>query len=371
MIPKVLFVDDEVNVGRAFQRLLFDYSEEFEWVNVGSADEALARLKADHFHLVITDFNMPGKNGLELIIEMNNDPILRDIPTVLLTGNTDRTLKRQALDAGATDLLNKPVEEEDLVARVRSLIKLRRQQLEMAEMNRSLGETVFRRTIELQYSRLEIIMRLAKAGELRDTDTGNHTMRVGIVSSILGERMGLSVTDSELILLAAPLHDIGKIGISDTILQKPGKLTAEEYAIMQEHCRLGWEILSAKVDFPINLRSFPVNPDYQTSEIIQKAAIIALQHHEKFDGTGYPNRLSGDQIHPFARIVAVADTFDALLSERPYKPAFSLEKTLEIINSERGKHFDPVIVEALTGALDQIMPVYNQLADDKGTRDAA
>jgi response regulator RpfG family c-di-GMP phosphodiesterase len=358
MIPKILFVDDEPNVLRGLARLLTTYEDEFDVEFAESFDTAMLKLMSGDFDAVFTDFNMPGKDGIELIETMNSMEYTRDIPVVMLTGNGEANLKRRALEAGAADLLQKPADEADLVARVRSVLSLKRTRDALRRHVEDLEVAVWRRTRELELSRFELVLRLSKAAELHDQETGEHTLRVGIISACIGEAMGLSKERLNALVLAAPLHDIGKIGISDRILQKPGILTPEERAMMQKHCELGHGILTETVSIPASLREYVPFGDSLECPFMKDAAEIALEHHERFDGLGYPYGKKGDQISLNARIVAVADVFDALRSERPYKKAFSLQRTLEIIRAERGKHFDPMVIDAFEQSLPNIVLLY-------------
>lgn len=358
MIQKVLFVDDEPNVLRGLARLLTTYEDEFDVEFADSFDSAMLKLMSGEYDAVFTDFNMPGKDGIELIETMASMEYTRDIPVVMLTGNGEATLKRRALEAGAADLLQKPADEADLVARVRSVLALKRTRDALRRHVEDLEVAVWKRTRELELSRFELVLRLSKAAELHDQETGEHTLRVGIISACIGEELGLSKEHINSLVLAAPLHDIGKIGISDNILQKPGILSDEERATMQKHCELGHDILTESVSIPDVLREYVPFSDSLQCPFMKDAAKIALEHHERFDGRGYPYGKKADEISIDARIVAVADVFDALRSERPYKKAFSLERTMDIIRSERGKHFDPGVIDAFERALPDIVKLY-------------
>lgn len=365
MIQKVLFVDDEPNVLRGLSRLLTTYDDEFEVEFAESFDAAMMQLMSGQFDAVFTDFNMPGKDGIELIETLASMEYTRDIPVVMLTGNGEANLKRRALEAGAADLLQKPADEADLVARVRSVLALKRTRDALRRHVEDLEVAVWKRTRELELSRFELVLRLSKAAELHDQETGEHTLRVGIISACIGEEMGLSKEHLNSLVLAAPLHDIGKIGISDRILQKPGILSPEERELMQKHCELGHGILTESVAIPDVLREYVPFGDTLQCPFMKDAAKIALEHHERFDGKGYPYGKKGDEISIDARIVAVADVFDALRSERPYKKAFSLQRTMDIIRSERGKHFDPDVIDAFERALPDICKLYPPEAEEE------
>lgn len=364
MRPKLLFVDDEPNVRRGLQRMLWDYAEEWDIRFACDAAEALLMMDTEPFDVLVTDHNMPGASGIELIEKVQAIPDLADIPIIMLTGCNDRTLKRRALDAGATDLLSKPIDQEDLLARLNSVIRLKKSQDQLAAKNEELETLVRERTRQLEESRLEVVWRLSKAAETRDVETGNHTLRVGFYSQITAHALGLDQDFQEAILLAAPLHDIGKLAIPDEILQKQGPLTAAEFELMKTHTTIGHQILLAKYSPPKSYNLDFGGKSVGRSPFIEMAARIALQHHEKWDGTGYPSQLSGENISLEARIVAVADVYDALRSARPYKPAMSEEQAIEVLQRGKQKHFDKPAVEAFLDSLQTVRGIALDLADE-------
>lgn len=364
----LLFVDDEPNVLEAFVRMLHPERHVWELRTVGSATEALDILASAQLDAIISDYHMPGQNGFALLqaVRSSDQP---DVPFVIVTGSSEAGLKRTALELGATDLLSKPVEREDLLARLRNVIRLKECQDAIKSHNAHLEDLVEERTAELAASRHEIIWRLAKAGESRDEDTGNHVVRVALYCKIIAEKLQMEPKFVRLLFLSSPLHDIGKIGIPDSLLLKPGKLTDEEWSIMRTHCRIGTEILDqdAKMVAAVNkwapeslanIRSRAENP------ILDMASRIALCHHEKWDGSGYPEGLAREDIPIEARIVAIADVYDALCSPRPYKAAMAEDKALEIIRSGEGKHFDPAVLAAFEEGLPDIREIRLQLADE-------
>jgi two-component system response regulator RpfG len=273
-------------------------------------------------------------------------PSCSDLPLLMMApwGNKER--RRQVLDAGATDLLATPVDDLEFHARCNNLLTQRRQQRIIHERARWLEQRVSEATGEIRRREHETLLRLAKAGEYRDEDTGNHVIRMAKYARLIAEQMGLSKSDCDTIELAAPMHDIGKIGIPDDILRKPGRLSHCEFEIMKKHTQIGYEILK---DSP--------------SEFLQMGAVIALSHHERFNGTGYPHRLGGQDIPLAARIVSIADAYDALTSARPYKPKWPLEKTIEFLNSQRGRIFDPACLEAFLSQLDRVTRIQQILGD--------
>ncbi|NIA15651.1 MAG: HD domain-containing protein, partial [Nitrospiraceae bacterium] len=287
---------------------------------------------------------------------------------IILTGDCDTRLKRKALDLGATDLLNKPINREDLLARIRSALRLKFYEDQIAGQVETLDQTIKTRTSELEAAHREVVWRLAKACEYRDDETGNHVVRVGWYSRILAQGLGLDEEFLDLLFLVSPLHDVGKIGIPDSVLLKKGKLTPDERRVIERHTVIGNAILS---DEPKSLAMCGLNGashTFSTAEtkrhaLLNMASSIARGHHERWDGTGYPDRLSGDKIPIESRIVAVADVYDALRAERPYKPAFPEEKAVAIIQGESESHFDPDIVEAFTECLNHIRGIRANFAE--------
>lgn len=281
------------------------------------------------FDLIIVDHVMPEMDGVMFTAELRNRAGYRSVPVVMVTSDDSQSVRIEAIKAGATDFLHKPFDPIELQARVANLLALRRAQVELADHANNLVREVERATAHLVAREQEVIQRLARAIEYRDGDTGEHVSRVAQISELIARGLGLSTERCRYIFLAAPLHDIGKIAIPDAILSKPGKLSAEEMQVMREHVIIGARIL-----------------ERGDSELIRAAELIALSHHERWDGTGYPDRLSGTDIPIEARVVAVADVFDALCSERPYKPAWPLAKARAEIERCSGTHFDPACVAA-------------------------
>ena len=291
--------------------------------------EALDKCRADQFDLIIVDHIMPEMDGVAFTAALRSQPAYRIVPIIMVTSDLDKTVRIEAIKAGATDFLHKPFDPIELQARVSNLLALRHAQVELADRAQWLTREVERATAHLLAREEEIIYRLARAIEYRDGDTGEHVSRVALISQMIGEGIGLPPERCRMIYLSAPLHDIGKIGIADAILSKPGRLTDAEMAIMREHVTIGARIL-----------------ERGSSELIRTAELIAQSHHEKWDGTGYPDRLSGVDIPIEARIVAIADVFDALCSERPYKAAWPIDQAYAEIIRCSGNHFDPQCVAA-------------------------
>ncbi|MBN2211372.1 MAG: response regulator [Sedimentisphaerales bacterium] len=368
----ILFVDDDPAFLHGLRRLLFAQRKVWEMNFVLSADEALEETLQQHYDLIISDVSMPGKDGFELLGMLREREQTQDIPVIILTGGDELSYKRRALDMGATDLLNKPVSQEDLVARIWSALRLKSYQDELKQQKSLLENKVQERTAELEDSRLEIIWRLAKAGEYRDKETGNHIIRVGYISYLLAEQLGMDEEFKKLMFVTSPLHDIGKIAISDTILLKPGKLTPQERLDMQTHTTIGADLLRPDARQKNALRAICSLGLYQAvsnneNPLLRMAAIIALRHHEWWDGSGYPDGLKGDAIPLEARIVALADVYDALRSQRPYKPPMSEEKAMAIMHEESLRHFDPMVYDAFLKRQEDLQVITDQYAD--GTLD--
>ncbi len=294
-----------------------------------SPREGLERCAEQQYDLVVVDHVMPEMDGVAFTAALRGRTEYGLVPIIMVTSDAAKEIRIEAIRAGASDFLNKPFDPTELQARVANLLALRRAQVELADRANWLAREVERATAHLLAREEEVIWRLARAIEYRDGDTGGHVSRVAQISQLIAEGIGLSPHRCRTIYLAAPLHDIGKIGIADAILSKPGKLTPEEMDIMREHVTIGARILESG-----------------TSELIRTAELIAQSHHERWDGTGYPDRLSGTDIPVEARIVALADVFDALCSERPYKRAWPIEKAFSEIVSLSGSHFDPSCVMA-------------------------
>ena len=285
-----------------------------------------------------------------------------------LAGVGAAELRRRALDLGATDLLTKPFEAEEAIARLRSALRLKSYQDHVKSQQERLEQKVAQRTAELADSRLDILWRLGKAAEFRDEATGHHVLRVACYSRLLGEALGLAPEQVEPLFLASPLHDLGKLGIPDHILSKPGTLSPAEWAVMQRHCEIGARILRQPPKLMKTLLVWRgVTADHAaarvTDPLLEVAATIALAHHERWDGTGYPAGLRGNAIPLPARIVAVADAYDALRSDRPYRPALPAAQAQEVFAQEAGTHFDPDIYAAFVSCAERFDVIQQEFAD--------
>ncbi len=308
--------------------------------------DALEKLQTCDAEVILLDLRMPVMNGFETLEVIKNDPVLSKIPVIIVTANSEE--KHKALQMGANDFLSKPVDVEELKLRTSNQASLYKTQKQLEALNSNLDLLVEERTNELnaalqqaKETEYEISLRLGRASEYRDLETGMHIKRMSRYSAFLGKLWGMDAQEEELLLYASPLHDIGKIGIPDAILLKPGKLDENEFQLMKQHTTVGGLMLEDGEKYPI----------------IKAGHTIALQHHEKYDGTGYPKGLAGENIHIHARIVAIADVFDALSSKRVYKDAFPLEKTLQILSEGRGTHFDPHLLDLFLENIEQFLEI--------------
>ena len=298
--------------------------------------------------LVIVDYMMPDMDGLKFIGAFRALHGRDEVPLLMVTANDQKDVRYQALLGGANDLLTKPIDRIEFGARARNMLSLRTGQKFLANRAQHLASLVDERTEEIREREKELIFRISRAAEFRDPETGSHIQRMAYYSQAIAIGLGLDAATQRLILEAAPMHDVGKIGIPDYILLKPGRLTPEEFEVMKGHTRIGHELLKDS-----------------RSEILRAGAQIAISHHEKFDGSGYPRGLKGTDIPLFGRIVAVADVFDALTSERPYKKAWALEDARAFLEDGRGKHFDPLCIEALLAEWDIVIDVRQRFVDDE------
>jgi putative two-component system response regulator len=314
-------------------------------------DKPIAALEWCSSHvpdLVIVDYMMPDLDGLQFISAFRALHGRNEIPILMITANDQKEVRYNALLGGANDYLTKPIDRIEFSARARNMLSLRAGQKFLADRAEHLAELVEERTAEIREREKELIFRISRAAEFRDPETGAHIQRMAHYSQIIARALDLSVAQQKLILQAAPMHDVGKIGIADYILLKPGKLTSEEFEVMKGHARIGYEMLKDS-----------------RSEVIQAGAEIAISHHEKYDGSGYPKGLKGKDIPLFGRIVAVADVFDALTSERPYKRAWALEDARKFLEDGRGQHFDPLCVEAFLASWDSVLDIHHRFRDDE------
>lgn len=356
---KVMIVDDEPIIVRVVQKYLRNagYSD---FATTTDSREAIRTVREQQPDLIIMDVMMPHITGLQLLEVIKGDRNLCHIPVLILTAAADENTKSEALELGATDFLTKPLKPSELAARVKNALVVKAHHDQMAAYSKRLELDVQARTAELLQSRTELIHVLARAAESRDKETGNHVLRVGRYTAIIARELGFSDTQADMLGQAAILHDVGKIGVPDSILLKPGKLDDDEFTEMKRHCEYGRNILRPIHDGDADEKQ----PGLATrSPMLELAAIITLSHHEKFDGSGYPLGLSGHDIPLEGRITAVADVFDALNSRRPYKEAMPLEKSFAILEEGRGTHFDPMVLDAFFARIEEIVLTMRELAD--------
>jgi cyclic di-GMP phosphodiesterase len=351
----ILVVDDDsmtrLLMNTILSRMSYQVSEAFDGID---AWEKVFDLSPD---LIILDVSMPRMDGLELTQKLKNEPRTKNIPIMIVSSHDELTDRVKAVEAGADDFLPKPVEHIILKAKVNSLLKIKSYNDYMLSYQNKLEQEVAKKTAKLKnafdkleaaseklklYS-LDTILRLSQAAEYKDQETGQHIQRIGYYIQRIGQAISLNNHEIDEFLYASPMHDVGKIGIPDNILLKPGKLDTGEWDIMKQHTTIGGKILSGS-----------------DSSILKTAEIIAVTHHEKWDGTGYPNNLKGLEIPLSGRITAIADVFDALTSKRPYKDAFPMEKAFGIMEEGRAKHFDPDLIDAFFAVKEDIISIRNQ-----------
>jgi len=350
--PKILVVDDESRNLRLMEALLLPLGYDILLARDGV--EALEKIQETPVDLILLDIMMPKMDGFEVARRLKADDDTKIIPIVMVTALQDVADRIKALESGADDFLTKPVDKIEVYARVASLLKVKAYNDHMIDYQKKLESEVAERTKELRkafekikVSSLETIYRLTRASEYKDEDTGAHIQRMSNYSAVIAQAMGLNERTVESILYAAPMHDVGKIGIPDKILLKPGKLDPDEWVIMKQHTLMGGRILEGS-----------------HAGFIRLGETVAVTHHEKWDGTGYPKGLKGKNIPLVGRIVAIADVFDALTSKRPYKEPFSLEKSYEIIKEGRGTHFDPDVVDAFFASEEKLLAIKEKFRDE-------
>jgi len=349
---KILIVDDKPDNVSLLEMMLSLSG----YTNVQSTTdprEVEGLYRDNDFDIILLDIRMPYMDGFQ-VMEMLSGNIKGDyLPILVLTAQNDMETRLKALEVGARDFVTKPFDKMEVLNRIRNMLEVRFLYNERTRQNEILEAKVHKRTIELQdrneelkETRLQIIRRLGRAGEYRDNETGMHVIRMSKGCQRLAIAAGLTEDHAEMILQASPMHDVGKIGIPDNILLKPGKLEADEWKIMKTHAEIGGDIIGD-----------------QGTDLMQMARTIALTHHEKWDGSGYPNGIKGEAIPLEGRIAAICDVFDALTSERPYKKAWPVDKAMSVINEEPGGHFDPELVRLFNEILPDILDIRKQYDD--------
>ena len=358
---RILIVDDTAEYIDILSSVLSDYT----CLAAVNGERALQLARATpQPELILLDVMMPGMDGFEVCHRLKADEHTSDIPVIFVTAMDDDTDESTSFEVGAVDYITKPLRTPVVQARVATHLMLRRARQDLRDQNAELERRVVERTHrltntleelqqiheQLKEASFETVLRLSRAAEYKDDDTGAHVQRMSHYSATVARELGLGDEEADAILRAAPMHDIGKIGIPDHVLLKPGKLNAEEWTLMQRHSMMGAEILSGS-DAPI----------------IVLAATVARSHHEKWNGAGYPDKLAGEAIPQAGRIVAIADVFDALTSRRPYKEPFSVDKALSIIKEGRGQHFDPDVVDAFFSIFDTILEIKERFSSASAT----
>lgn len=319
--PKILIVDDEPANLRVLKGIL---QSDYQLTFAKNGEDAIKLVEKDKPALILLDIMMPGMSGFDVCKTLKSQTKNKNIPIIFVSALSEEMDEASGFEMGAVDYITKPVSPTLVKARVKTHISLVQAD-------------------ELKQTRLQVIQVLGRASEYKDNETGMHVIRMSHYSQILAKAYGFSEEQAEQILNAAPMHDVGKIGIADSIMLKPDRLTDDEMNIMKNHPNIGADILGEG-----------------DSDLLRLARSIALTHHEKWDGSGYPNGLAGEDIPIEGRIVALADVFDALTSKRPYKEAWSIEKTMDLIKSQSGLHFDPTLVNLLIQEMDQILAVYHK-----------
>ncbi|WP_018526142.1 HD domain-containing phosphohydrolase [Alkalispirochaeta alkalica] len=341
---RILMVDDEISNLRVLRSILESrgYRNLFEVQDSRRVVEQYEEILPD---LVLLDLTMPHQDGYEVMAALQSLDIEVMAPVMVLTARGEREFLLQAFRAGARDYIKKPVDGDELLARVRNMLEAHLAHKMLHARKELLDRMVQERTADLLRTRMQVIHRLGRAAEYRDNETGQHVLRVSHGAALLARHLGWSEEECEMLLHAAPMHDVGKIGIPDRILLKPGPLNAEEWEVMKGHTLIGADLLSGE------------------SDLFYLAREIALAHHEKWDGTGYPRGLRGESIPLSARLVAVVDVFDALTSVRPYKQAWSVEDAADLIRDQAGRHFDPDLVRWFDQLLPEICEIRRTFAD--------
>ncbi len=333
----VFIVDDQTTSRIIMENIAKTIDEDVDVKCFDNATDALSEAKSSMPDLILTDYKMPVIDGVEFIKRLRNIDSCRDIPIVIITALDDKGALYKALEAGATDFLVKPVDPHECKVRCRNLLTMQKQRLTIKNHASSLEVKIKEATNQILLREMETLSRLARAGEFKGKISGRNLIRMGKFTSIIAEEIGIEKEKREILEISSNMHDIGKIGIPDSILFKEGPLEPEEFEVMKRHCRMGHEILK---DSP--------------SPYLQMGAILALQHHEKYNGSGYPCGLKGDEISIETRISSIADVFDALITKRSYKEIWPLDKAYDYIIKEKGEHFDPECVDAFFAQKEKI-----------------
>ena len=348
MSQTILILDDEPDNVLLIEETIKRNLPDVRTVGFTSPQEAVVWCEANEPDLCLIDYNMPGMSGIEFMARVRRRARFQGVPMIMITGQPSTELQQQALENGATDFLSKPINIADVVVRTRNHLRLRES---LRDGRQDMGRLEFEMKESAQQlieqEQTVIIQRLTHLSGYRDEETGDHMRRMAHISQLIAQELGLDARFCDMLLLAAPMHDIGKVGVPDRILLKAGKLDPVERSIMQTHAHIGHDLLKDS-----------------HSELLRMGAEIALTHHEQYSGEGYPNGLSGEAIPLSGRIVAAADVFDALVNTRHYKQAWALGDAIEFMRNERSRHFDPACVTALLRRIDEVMDIQKKFADN-------
>jgi putative two-component system response regulator len=349
--PKILIIDDQTVNLRVVEAMLTPMG--YECATASDGGTGIAKAQEWNPDCILLDVMMPDMDGFETARRLRQDDVTRHTPIVMVTALQEIEARVKALEAGADDFLAKPVDKTELRARVQSLVKIKSYQDRLENQQRNLEEAVAQQTEQLrralknlQQASLDTIIRLARASEYKDEDTGMHIQRMSHYAAAIARKIGLPDEEADNILYAAPMHDIGKIGIPDSILLKPDRLTEAEWDVMKQHTVIGACILEGS-----------------GSPLVELGRVIALTHHEKWDGSGYPQGLIGEEIPLMGRIASLSDVFDALVSRRPYKDPISVDETCDMMKAGRGKHFDPAVLDAFLAIVDEVATIRKRYRD--------
>lgn len=340
---KILIIDDNPSNVLLLEKML----KIFGFINVKSSTDSRVALDLYNSYkpdLILLDLKMPYLDGFEILEKLNEIKENDYLPVIIISAQDDKENRLKALKLGAKDFIGKPFDNAEIMMRIKNMLEIRLLQKQVNDNNKKLENRVVHRTRQLEGLQVELIERLLKAAEFRDNDTGNHVSRIGAYAFELGKLVGLSNEFCDMLMYASMMHDIGKIGIPDSILLKTDKLDKEEWETMKTHTEKGAQIMTGS-----------------SYEVIQLAEEIALYHHERWDGTGYPKGLKGEEIPVAGRITAICDVFDALLSDRPYKKAWPLEGVIEEIRKGKGSHFDPYLAQVFLDNVDIFVDIKDTL----------
>ena len=339
----ILIVDDtELNVETLMELL----EDKYDLLASLDGEGALEIVEEEHVDLILLDIMMPGIDGFEVCRRLKTNPKTNNIPIIFITAKTDDESIEKAYELGGVDYITKPFRVREVLSRITNHLALSEQQHHLEYLVDQKTKELQKLNKEIEDTQKEVVFTMGAIGERRSKETGNHVKRVALYSELLAKYYGLSEKETSLLKEASPMHDIGKVAIADSILNKPARLTVEEYTKMQEHAILGYEMLK-----------------HSKRPLLKTAAIVTYEHHEKYDGTGYPRGLKGEEIHIYGRITAVADVFDALGSKRIYKEAWNNEKIFVLFREEKGKQFDPKLIDIFFEHVDEFLEIKNKYSE--------